>query len=117
MSMATVFYDESHKKIVESGISSIRSVLCGSDVSEIKSVLLCLDLYLDPYYENTLTFEMEIYDLLQELVISSQDDDVIIACLQLIEDYSCTHLTILGEKFEQIKEKWKPDVKYILNRS
>ena len=114
--MATVYYDDSHKKIVESGISAIRRVLFNNNTSEIISLLFCLDFYLDPYYKNTLSYEKEIYDLLQELVISSQDDDIIRACLQLIEDYSCIPLSILEQGFDKIKQNWKPDVKYILNR-
>ena len=100
--MATVYYDDSHKKIVESGISAIREVLFDNNTSEIKSLLLCLDFYLDPYYKNTLSYETEIYDLLQELVLSSQDDDIIRACLQLIGDYSCIPLSILEQGFDKI---------------
>lgn len=114
--MATIYYDDSHEKIVESGISAIKRVLFGNNTSEIKSVLLCLDFYLDPYYKNTLSYETEIYDLLQEPVICSQDDAVISACLQLIGDYSCTPFSILEEGFEKIKDNWKPDVRYILNQ-
>lgn len=86
------------------------------NVSEIRAILLCLDFYLDPYYKNSLSYETEIYGLLQELVLCSQDDDVIRACLQLIEDYSCIPLSILEEGFDYIKDNWKPDVRYILNR-
>lgn len=114
--MATVYYDESHQKIVESGISELENVLFGNNTSEIRSVLLCLDFYLDPYHKNTLSYETKIYDLLQRLVLCSQDDDIIRACLQLIGDYSCTPLSILEEGFDSIKDNWKPDVRYILNR-
>ena len=112
--MATVYYDDSHQKIVESGISAIKNVLFGNDTAEIKSLLLCLDFYLDPYYQNTLPYENEIYDLLQELIITSHDDDIISDCLQLIRDYSSTALSILKAGFDQIKENWKPDVRRIL---
>lgn len=114
--MATVYYDDSHQKIVESGISEIKKVLFGNNTSEIRSVLLCLDFYLDPYYKNTLSYETEIYDLLQELVIYSHDDGVIRSCLQLIRDYSCIPLSTLEEGFDNIIDNWKPDVRYILNR-
>ena len=105
--MTTVYYDDSHKKIVESGIPAIRRILFHNNTSEILSLLFCLDFYLDPYYKNTLSYEKEIYELLQELVISSQDDDIIEACLQLI----CIPLSILDQGFDKIKENWK----YLMN--
>ena len=114
--MSTIYYDDSHQKIIEGGISEIKRVLLGNDTPEIKSVLLCLDFYLDPYYKNTLSYETEIYDLLQGLVICSQDDDIIRACLQLIGNYSCIPLSILEENFDKVKDNWKPDVRYILNQ-
>ena len=114
--MATVYYDDSHQKIVESGIPEIKKVLFGNDISEIRSVLLCLDYYLDPYYKNTLSYEREIYDLLQELIIYSHDDDVITSCLQLIGDHCRIPLLILEKGFDNIKDKWKPDVRYILEQ-
>lgn len=55
--MATIYYDDSHKIVIEGSISAIKSVLFGNNTSEIKSVLLCHDFYLDPYYKNTLSYE------------------------------------------------------------
>jgi len=55
-----------------------------------------------------------VYDLLQELVVSSQDDEVIDACLQLIGDYSCVPLTIMEQKFIRIKDNKKAQARHIL---
>ena len=63
--MTTVYYDDSHKKIVESGIPAIRRILFHNNTSEILSLLFCLDFYLDPYYKNTLSYEKEIYEWLR----------------------------------------------------
>lgn len=112
-----ITYDESHKKIVESGICEIKKVLFGNNVHKSRELLFCLELYLDPYYKKRLPYENEIYDLLQELVISSQDDEIIDDCLQLIEDYACIPLPIMERGFEQIKENKKPDARYVLNLS
>ena len=114
--MSTVYYNETHQRIVESGISAIKTVLMGDDTSEILSVLLCLDFYLDPYYKNTLSYEKEIFDLLQELVVSTRNDDVIGTCLQLIGDYCTFPLAIMEKGFDKIKDNWRPDVRYILDR-
>lgn len=111
-----VTYDESHKRIIESGIGEIRKVLFGDDVYKIRQVLFCLDLYLDPFYKNRLPYEKEIFDLLQELVICNQDDDIIDDCLQLIGDYSCYPLTIMEKGFEGIKENKKSYARCVLEQ-
>lgn len=111
-----VTYDESHMKIVESGICDINRVLFGDDIKQIRSLLFCLDYYLDPYYKNTLPYEKEVYDSLQKLVISSRNDDVIDDCLQLIGDYCRYPLTIMEQGFENIKDSKKPDARYELNQ-
>ncbi|HBA51059.1 MAG TPA: hypothetical protein DCZ91_25320 [Lachnospiraceae bacterium] len=61
-----------------------------------------------------LPYEKEVYDLLQELVISSQDDDVIDDCLQLIRDYSCVPLTILEQGIGKMKDSRKADAMEVL---
>lgn len=110
-----ITYDESHKKIVESGVDEIEKVLFGDDVDMIRDLLFCLDIYLDPFYKNQLSYEREIYDLLQKLVISSQNDDIIDDCLQLIEEYACQPLTIMEKGFEHIKENKKPYARYVID--
>ena len=112
----SITYDDSHKKTVESGTEAVREVLFGGNTLEIRKLLFCLDLYLDPYYKNTLPYEPEIYDLLQELAVTSRDDDVIDDCLQLIDNYSCSSLAILEHGFDRIKDSMKPYAQYILNK-
>ena len=90
--------------------------LFGDDIKQIRSLLFCLDYYLDPYYKNTLPYEKEVYDSLQKLVISSRNDDVIDDCLQLIGDHCCYPLTIMEQGFENIKDSKKPDARYELNQ-
>ena len=112
----TITYDESHKKIIESGINDIRKVLFGDDIYKIRQLLFCLDLYLDPFYKNVLPYEKEIYNLLQQLVISSQNDEIIDDCLQLIGDYSCYPLTVMEKGFEGIKENKKSYARCVLEQ-
>ena len=110
-----ITYNDTHRKIVESGANRIKEVFDSKDIYLIKQILLCLDSYLDPYYQHRLPYENEVYDLLQELVVSCQDDEVIDSCLQLIGDYSCIPLTIIEQKFMDIKSSKKPNAKHILN--
>lgn len=112
----TITYDETHQKIVEDGINSIKEVLFGDNIHQIRQLLFCLDLYLDPYYGNRLPYEKEVYDLLQELVVTSQDDEIIYGCLSLIESYACVPLTIMEQNFAKIKDSQKPYAKYILEQ-
>ena len=111
-----VTYDESHKKLTESGIDDIKKVLFSDDVYQIRQVLFCLDFYLDPYYKQRLPYENEIFELLQELVINSRDDEVINDCLQLLGDYACVSLQILEQGFDWMKDSRKPAAKYVLNQ-
>lgn len=110
-----IIYDETHQKIIEKGVNRIKEVFCSENIYLIKQILFCLDFYLDPYYEHRLSYENEIYDLLQELVVNSAEDEVIDACLQLIEDYCCVPLTIMEQKFMKIKDSKKPYAKHILD--
>ncbi len=112
----TITYDETHQKIVEDGINSIKEVLFGENTHLIRQLLFCLDFYLDPYYGNRLPYEKEVYDLLQELVVTSQDDEIIYGCLSLIESYACVPLTIMEQNFAKIKDSQKPYAKYILEQ-
>ena len=79
-----ITYNEKHQKIIESGIDEIRKTLFGNDDNLIRELLVCLDFYLDPYYKNQLSDEKEIYDLLQELAVTSNNEDIrepLIKCL------------------------------------
>lgn len=114
--MRLITYDKSHRKIVESGIPAIKDVLFGDDREQILSLIFCLDYYLDPYYKNTLPYEKEIYDLLQELVISSRDEEVVEDCLNLMGSYVGYPLPIMEAHFDQIIDSMKPDARYALNQ-
>lgn len=107
---------EREEQIVQTGAAAIRAVLFGSDADAAERLLLTLDGYLDPYYQNRLPFEQEIFTMLEELVTVSRHDGVLHSALQLLEDYDCGDFPILREHFEQIMESVKPDVRYLLNR-
>ena len=108
-----VTYDEKHRAVIESGIENIRKSLFEEDIYYVRQILFCLDWYLDPFYKNNLPYKNEIYGLLQELVVSSNNDDIIEDCLQLIGDY-CNDLSYLEENFDKIKDSMKQEVRRVL---
>lgn len=109
-----ITYNEKHQKIIESGIDEIRKTLFGNDDNLIRELLFCLDFYLDPYYKNQLSYEKEIYDLLQELAVTSNNEDIINDCFQLIGDYMTYPADILRNRFDEINENDKPYIEYLL---
>ncbi|MBR7038083.1 MAG: hypothetical protein IKI21_02380 [Oscillospiraceae bacterium] len=112
----TVYYDDRHERIVARGPAAIAAVLLGDDVAEARSLLLCLDYYLDPYYGHTLPYEAEIWPLLQTCLVEAQDDGVIAACLQLLGDYATVPLPILEAGLPRVKERWRPDARALVER-
>ena len=111
-----VVYTDKENEIAESGIEKIKEVLFGDDTYHTLQLLACLDYYLDPYYKNRLPYEKEIYELLEQLVVSSDDDNILNEALHLISDYGYTELLILEKNFESIKDSAKPYVRYILSQ-
>lgn len=108
-------YNENEKKIAEGGFDGIKKVLCGDDVTKSRRLLFCLDRYLDPIYQIKLDYEKDIFELLQEIVISSDNDEIIDDCLQLLGDYATEPLTILENGIENIKSNMRSQARYVLN--
>ena len=84
----SVFYDETQIKVMEAGIAEIAKYIDGSKTKEIRSLLLCLDKYLDPYYGYELPYEKEIYDILESLLKTSKDLNVKEDALNFLQMYS-----------------------------
>ena len=81
-------YGTAEKEFVQQGIEAIRSVLCGKDSNAKRRLLFYLDQYLDPYYHNDLTELYEpLKELLQEVMISDNEADVIEEARHLLEAY------------------------------
>jgi hypothetical protein len=59
-----VKYEQRHSKIVESGQKAIFSFYKNNNIEEKRSLLLCLDMYLDPYYNYNLSYTNNIFDWL-----------------------------------------------------
>lgn len=112
-----VTYTENDKEIVREGITSIQKVLLGEDMDKKRSLLLCLDWYMDPYYGQDISdFEDELINLLQVVIITYNNDiDVKEDALQLLGDHTWGPYRILEEHFNDIENELRPDAEYIIN--
>lgn len=114
--MRYVSYSKEEMNIVEGGISGIQKVLMGSDFDQKRSLLFCLDRYMDPYYGYQLPFREEIIKLLETVVVSSNEDDVIEDALQLLGDYACGPHEIIEKSIDDVPERLRPQVLWVINQ-
>ena len=81
-------YGTEEKEIVKEGLEAIRTVLYGKNSSAKRRLLFYLDQYLDPFYQNDLTGLYEpLTKLLQEVMISENEADVIEEARHILEAY------------------------------
>ena len=113
--MRFVSYSNEEMNIVEGGILEIQSVLMGSDAEKKRRLLLCLDRYMDPYYGYHLPFQEELTKLLETVVVSSNENDVIEDALQLLTDYTCGPYEIMEKGVKSISEKLRSEVLEVIN--
>lgn len=113
--MRCVTYSEHEENIVEKGIVAIQEVLMGTDDEAKASLLFCLDKYLDPYYGYHLSYENEIYDLLETVVVSPNTMDIREDALNLLTDYGGGPFPIIEKNFDNLPEVIKADAKYAVN--
>ena len=74
--------------LVKQGIEAIQTVLLGKDSNAKRRLLFYLDQYLDPFYQNDLSELNEpLKALLQEVMNSDNEDDVIEEAHHLLEAY------------------------------
>ncbi|MDQ2088018.1 hypothetical protein RBH29_16435 [Herbivorax sp. ANBcel31] len=109
-----VTYTKEHQNIVKSGIDDISKILNGRDVEEKRSLLFCLDKYLDPYYGYNLPYFDDIMFLLQKRLFVEADKDVKDDILQLLTDYSRNSLDYLADNIEMVEPELLEDAIYAL---
>lgn len=102
-----VSYNIKHIKIVEAGIEEISKVLKGNDNGEKRSLLLCLDRYLDPYYGYNLPFYNGLINLLQVVLFETDNQNVKEDILELLENYGGETLDYLAERIETLESDSK----------
>ena len=112
----TVTYTENDREIVRQGIEAIKKVLLGDDADRKRSMLFCLDWFMDPYYGQDISHMREELDgLLQNIIISKNNEtDVKEDAIGLLMDYETGPYPILEEHFDEIEDSLKPDVRYIM---
>ena len=82
-------YGETEIKIVESGVEAIKAVLEGEDIAAKQRLLFYLDWFMDPYYkQDTSAIIGPLIDLLQTIIITPNDDDVIGEAIHLLSAYT-----------------------------
>lgn len=90
----------------------------GGSADEKKSLLLALDWFMDPYYKQD-TYIANIHDdlveLLQTVVIFSNDDEVSEEALDLLSSYEWPPFEILEQNIDKVSKQLKPDVLYVIN--
>lgn len=103
--VSVVAYTKEQDTIVKNGIDSISEILNGTNVAEKRSLLLCLDKYLDPYYGYNLPYFDDIIILLQEQLFLIDIKEVKEDILQLLRDYAKKSLDCLAEKLEELESE------------
>lgn len=97
----SVSYSGNQREIVENGFDAIAMVLYNGTTDEKRSLLLCLDKYLDPYYGYNLPFANELFLLLQKLLFEPNDLRVLDDIIDLL--FFCPEpLTYLQENIERL---------------
>ena len=109
-------YTKKEKDTVRSGIEAIRQVLKNGEPAQKRSLLLCLDWFMDPYYghrDEILPFHEELKSLLQEVILEDADPDVVQDAVQLLADHEDQPFELLAEKYDSLPAYIREDV-YIL---
>lgn len=111
-----VQYTENDREIVRKGITEISKVLMGTDANRKLSMLLCLDWFMDPYYgQDISSLHDELVDLLQTVITSPNEDDVIEDAINLLMDYEWPPFPIIEKNKDLIPQKFQGDISYLLN--
>lgn len=115
-SIRHVTYTSNDKETVKRGITAIQKVLMGEDGDKKRSLLFCLDWFMDPYYGQDISaIENDLIELLQTVVISNNETDVKEDALQLLGDYTWGPYKILEQNYGNIEEELKPYADYVIN--
>lgn len=77
---------------------------------------MTLDWFMDPYFKQDISdIRDELKEILQIVIISSDDYDVAEDALQLLCDYEWPPFEILEKNIDKVFPQLKPDVLYAIN--
>ena len=114
--MTVVTYTEDDRALVRRGINEIREVLMGEDMERKRSLLFCLDWFMDPYYgQDISSIEKDLVLLLQEVILAPNPTEVKEDALQLLQDYEWGPFELLEAHIEELDREIKPDALYVIN--
>jgi hypothetical protein len=109
-----IVYGQEQRDIVEAGISAVAAVLLEGSEESKRSLLLCLDYYLDPYYGCLHPDSDGIFILLQQCLLTEPSSEVRADIMQLLSDYCDCPLDVLRRHLPDIPKEWREDVLRLL---
>ncbi|MCR5794098.1 MAG: hypothetical protein K6G61_01955 [Solobacterium sp.] len=113
-----VLYTKKEKETVRSGIEAVRQVLKNGQTGKKRSLLLCLDRFMDPYYglrDEILPFHEDLKSLLQEVILEETDPDVVTDAVQLLTDHEDLPFDLLTEGYDSLPAYIREDVFVLLH--
>ncbi|WP_051290004.1 HEAT repeat domain-containing protein [Paenibacillus massiliensis] len=111
---SSVTYTEQHMELVRQGLRAIREYWQGANTVEKRSLLFCLDRYLDPYFGYELSFKEELIQLLERELFGCNVQIVKEDILQLLSEYASDRLDYLAEHLMDMDPELLPDAIYAL---
>lgn len=96
-------------------MGAVRSVLSGTDTEAKRRLLFYLDWYMDPYYKQDISdIKKDLKEMLEKVVVSPNEEDVIDEALHLLEGYMDPPYPILAAYLGNLSGKHKPKALYLL---
>lgn len=87
--MDSGMYTEREVQCLKEGMGAVRSVLSGTDTEAKRRLLFYLDWYMDPYYRQDISdIKNDLKGMLEKIVVSPNEEDVIDEALHLLEGYT-----------------------------
>ncbi|WP_340007220.1 hypothetical protein MHH52_05810 [Paenibacillus sp. FSL K6-0276] len=112
-----VTYTQKHRDIIITGVTAINDFLNSKDVSEKRSLLFCLDRYLDPYFGYDLPYFDDIILLLEKHLLFDHSKEIKQDIFQLLNDYSKSKLDYLADHIEEMDFEFLADAIYALSNT
>lgn len=103
--MDSGMYTEREVQCLKEGMGAVRSVLSGTDTEAKRRLLFYLDWYVDPYYRQDISdIKNDLKEMLEKVVVSPNEEDVIDEALHLLEGYTDPPYPILAAYLGNLSE-------------
>lgn len=113
--MDSGMYTEREVQCLKEGMGAVRSVLSGTYTEAKRRLLFYLDWYMDPYYKQDISdIKKDLKEMLEKVVVSPNEEDIIDEALHLLEGYTDPPYSILAAYWGNLGEKHKPKALYLL---